>query len=161
MTVRVSMDGDIYNVSFHGWANNAHRIPSCLPSNFHHAISATMPVPRCLPDGSCAPQDNIQCLCPRESMVVAATSEKNSFHPQAPQQEEEAEHVFDERSNHQIKSMDLPLPNCSFRVQSWLSCGMLAEGVNCLSPPEGPPIHVSTNLHCSVKHGQPHQGRPL
>jgi hypothetical protein len=117
MMVHASMDVDVYNVSTHGWANNAHRTPSHLPSNFHHATSAPMPVPTRLPDGSSAPQDNMQCLCPRESMAVAAPREKNSFHPQAPPQEEEAKHAFDKRSDHQIKTTDLPLPNRSFSVQ--------------------------------------------
>jgi hypothetical protein len=38
--VRTSMDVDVYDVSIHGWANNAHRTPSRLPSNLHYAISA-------------------------------------------------------------------------------------------------------------------------
>jgi hypothetical protein len=156
------MDVDVYDhVSIHGWADNAHRTPSCLPSNYHHATSAQMPVPSRLSDGSRARQDDMRRLCPRESMVVAAPREKNSFHPQAPLQEEEAEHAFDERSDHQIKTTYLPLPNRGFRVQSWLSCGMMAEGVNRLSPSEGAPIHVSTNLHCSVERGRPHQGHSL
>jgi hypothetical protein len=83
------MDVDVYNVSIHGWANNSHRTSSCLLLNFHHAISALMPVPSRLPNGSHAPQDNIQHLCPRESMAVAAPREKNSFHPQASPQEEQ------------------------------------------------------------------------
>jgi hypothetical protein len=45
MMVHASMDVDVYYVSIHGWANNAHRTSSRLPSNFHHAISAPMPVP--------------------------------------------------------------------------------------------------------------------
>jgi hypothetical protein len=151
--VRASMDVDVYNVSIHGWASNAHRIPSHLPSNFHHATSAPMPVPSRLPDGSHAPQDNMRRLCPREPMAVVAPREKNSFHPQAPMQEEEAERAFDKRRDHQLKTTDLPLPNHSFHVQSWLSCGKTAEGVNHLSPSEGAPIHVLTNLHCSVRHG--------
>jgi hypothetical protein len=159
--VRASMDVDVYNVGIYGWADNAHRTPSHLPSNLHHATSAPMPVPSHLPDGSCATQDDMQRLCPRESMAVAAPREKNSFHPQAPLQEEEAKRVFDKRSNHQIKTTDLPLPHHGFRVQSWLLCGRTAEGVNHLSPSEGAPIHVLTKLHHSVEHGQPHQGHPL
>jgi hypothetical protein len=155
------MDVDVYNVSICGWANNAHRTPSHLSLNFHHATSAPMPVPSRLPDGSHTPQDDMQHLCPRESMAVAAPREKNSFNPQVPPQKEEAKCAFDERSNHQIKTTDLPLPNRSFRVQSWLACGRTAEGVNHLSPSEGAPIHVLTNLHRSVKHGRLHQGRPL
>jgi hypothetical protein len=79
--VCASMDVDVYDASIHGWANNAHRTFSCLPSNFYHAISAPMPVPGCLPDGSHSPQDDIQRLHPRESMAVAALREKNSFNP--------------------------------------------------------------------------------
>ncbi len=79
--VRASMDVDVYDVSIHGWANNAHRSSSCLPSNFHHAKSAPMPVPSRLLDGSRALQDVIQRLCPMESMAVTAPREKNSFHP--------------------------------------------------------------------------------
>jgi hypothetical protein len=153
MTVRTSMDVDVYNVSIHGWADNAHRTSSCLPSNFHHAISAPMPVPSRLPDGSRSPQDNIQCLCPRESMVVAALREKNSFHPQAPPQEEVAKRVFAEGSDHQIKTTDLPCPNCGFRVQSRLSCGRMAEGVTRLSPSKGAPILSHTKCHHSVECG--------
>jgi hypothetical protein len=81
MTVRTSMDVDVYDVSIHGGANNAHRTSSCLPSNFHHAISAQMPVPSHLPNGSRAPQDDIQYLCLRKSVMVAAPREKDSFHP--------------------------------------------------------------------------------
>jgi hypothetical protein len=112
MMVRTSRDVDVYNVSIHVWANNAHRTPSHLPSNFHHATSAPMPVPSRLPDGSRALQDNMRWLCLREYMVVAAPREKNSFHPQALLQEEEAKSVFAEGSDHQIKTTDLPLPNC-------------------------------------------------
>jgi hypothetical protein len=81
-----------------------------------------MPVPSRLPDGFRALQDNIQCLLPRESMAVAALREKNSFYPQAPQQEEEAKQVSAEGSNHTIKIRDLSRPNHGFHVQSWLSC---------------------------------------
>jgi hypothetical protein len=151
------MDVDVNDVSIHGWANNAHRTSSCLPS----AISAPMPVPSCLPNGSRAPQDDIQCLRLRESMAVATPREKNSFHSQAPPREEEAERAFDKRSNHQIKTMDLPLPNRGFCVQSWLSCGRMAEGVAHLSPSEEAPILSPTNLHHSVKRNQLHQDRPI
>jgi hypothetical protein len=159
--VRASMDVDVYDVSIHGWANNAHKTPSHLPSSFHHATSAPMPAPSRLPDRSRALQDNMRGLCPRESMVVDAPREKNSFHSQAPPQEGEAERAFDKRSDHQIKTTDLPLPNRGVCVQSWLLCVRMAEGVNPLSPSEGAPILSPTNLHCSVKHGQLHQGRLL
>ncbi len=116
--VRISMDVDVYDVSIDGWANKSQRTPSHLPSNFHHATSAPMPAPSRLPDGSRALQNDLQRLCPRESMAVAAPREKNSFHPQVPLQEEEAKRAFDERSNHQIKTTDLPLSNSGsmFRV---------------------------------------------
>jgi hypothetical protein len=159
--VRTSMDVDVYDVGIHGWANNAHRTPSHLPSNFYHATSALMPVPSCLPNGFRAPQDDIQHLRPRESMVVATPRKKNSFHLQAPSQEEEAKHMFAEGSDHQIKTTDLPRPNHGFHVQSWLSCGSTVEGVTCLTPSEGAPIHVLTNLHRSVERSQLHQDRPL
>jgi hypothetical protein len=81
MTVRASMDVDIYDVSICDWANNALRTPSCLPSNFHHAVPTPIPALRHLPDGSHTPQGNIQRLCPRESMAVTAQREENSFHP--------------------------------------------------------------------------------
>jgi hypothetical protein len=45
-----------------------------------------MPIPNCLPNGSRALQDNIQHLCPKESMAVAAPREKNSFHPPVPRE---------------------------------------------------------------------------
>ncbi len=64
MMVRTSMDVDVYNVSIHGWANNAHRTPSHLPSNLHHAISAPMPVPSCLPNRPHAPEDDVLRLHP-------------------------------------------------------------------------------------------------
>jgi hypothetical protein len=100
MMVRASMGVDIYNVSIHGWAVNAYRTPSCLPLRVHHALPFQMLVPSLLPKGSHNPQDNIQHLCPRESMVVAAQREKNSFHPQVPLQEEETKRAFADRSNH-------------------------------------------------------------
>jgi hypothetical protein len=118
MMVRASMGVDIHNVSIYGWANNALRTPSCLPLHVHHAPPALMLVPSHLPDRPNALQDNMQHLPPRESMAVANQREKNSFYPQAPPQEEEAERVFVEGSNHQIKTTDLPCPNCCFRVQS-------------------------------------------
>jgi hypothetical protein len=155
------MDVNIHSVSIHCWANNAHRTPSHLPSNFHHAIPAPMLVPSRLPNRPNALQDDIQRLPPREFMAVAAPKEKSSFHPQVPPQEEEAKRVFVEGINHQIKTMDLPCPNCGFRVQSWLSCGRMAEGVSHLSPSKGAPILSLTNLHCSVKCSRPHQGCPL
>jgi hypothetical protein len=85
--VRASKDVDVYNVSIYSWTNNAHRTPSHLPSNFHHATSAPMPVPSRLSDGSCALQEDMRRFCPRESMTVAAPREKNSFHPQVRLQE--------------------------------------------------------------------------
>jgi hypothetical protein len=53
MTVRASMDVVIYDINIHGWANSTYRTPSHLPLSVHHAISAPMPVPSRLPDGSC------------------------------------------------------------------------------------------------------------
>ncbi len=150
--VRTSMDVDVYNVSIHGWANNAHRTSSHLPSNFHHAISAPMPVPSRLPDGSHALQDNIQHLCSRESMAVASLREKNSFHPQAPPQDEEAKRAFAYRINKQHNTQDSPCPNHGLRLQGWLSCGRMAEGVAHLSPSKEAPILSPTNFHRSVKH---------
>jgi hypothetical protein len=79
--VRASMDVDVYNVSIHGWANNALRTPSSLPSNFHYAVPTPIPALRCLLDGPHTLQGNIQSLCPRESMAVATQREENSFHP--------------------------------------------------------------------------------
>ncbi len=124
--VHASMDVDVYDVSIHGWANNAHRSSSSLPSNFHNAISAPMPVPSRLPDRSRAPQDDIQRLRPRESMVVAAPREKNSFHPQAPQQEEEAERAFDKEATikSRLRTYLFPIKVSVFRVgchvEGWL-----------------------------------------
>jgi hypothetical protein len=155
------MGVDVYNVSIHGWADNAYRTPSCLPLYVHHAVPAPIPVPSHLPNRPHAPHDDIQRLCPRESMAVDAPREKDSFHPQVPLREEEAEHAFADRSNHQIKTLDLPRPNCGFRVQSWLSCGRMVEGDFRLSPSEGAPIHSLTNLHCYVERGQQHQGHPI
>ncbi len=40
---RHSMGVDIYNVSIHGWANNAYRSSSCLPLSVHHALPAQRP----------------------------------------------------------------------------------------------------------------------
>jgi hypothetical protein len=57
--VRTSMDVDIYDVSIHGWANNAFRIPSHVPLYVHHALPALMLVPSHLPKGSHTPQDDI------------------------------------------------------------------------------------------------------
>jgi hypothetical protein len=87
MMVHASKDVDVFNVSIYSWADNAHRTPSHLPSNFHHDTSAPMPVPNRLPDGSCALQEDMRCFCPRESMMVAAPREKKSFHPQVRLQE--------------------------------------------------------------------------
>jgi hypothetical protein len=159
--VRASMGVDIHNVSIHVWADNALRTPSCLPLHVHHAPPAPMLVLSRLPGRPNALQDDMQCLPPRESMEVADQREKNSFYTQAPSQEEEAGRVYAEGSNHQIKTTDLPCPNHGFRVQSWLSCGKTAEGVNRLSPSKGAPILSRTKLHSSINHSQPHQGRPL
>jgi hypothetical protein len=95
------------------------------------------------------------------SMMVAAPREKNSIHPQAPPQEEEAKRVFDKRSDHQIKTTDLPLPNRGFRVQSWLSCERTTEGVAHLTLSKEAPILSPTNFHRSVKRNQPHKDRPI
>ncbi len=100
MTVRASVDVDIHNVSIHGWANNAYRTPSCLPLHVHHTLYALMLVPSHLPEGSLTPQDDMQRLCPRESMAVDAQREENSFCPQAPTWEEETERAFADGSNH-------------------------------------------------------------
>ncbi len=62
MTVCASMDVDICDVSIHGWADNAHRTPSHLPSNLHHAISALMSAPSRLPDRPHAPEDDVSRL---------------------------------------------------------------------------------------------------
>jgi hypothetical protein len=59
MTVRTSMDVDIYDVSIHGWANNLYKTPNRLPLHVHHALPTPMLVPSCLPKGSYTPQDNI------------------------------------------------------------------------------------------------------
>ncbi len=94
MMLCASMGVDVYNFSIHGWANNAYRTPSRLPLSVHHALPAQIPVPGCLPDRPHATEDNVSHLCPRESMVVAAPREKNSYHPQAPAREEEPERAF-------------------------------------------------------------------
>jgi hypothetical protein len=103
MTVRASMDVVIYDVSIHGWANNAYRTPSCLLLHVHHAPPALMLVPSRLPNRSNALQDNIQCLHMQESMAVANQREKNSFYPQAPPQEEEAKHCLQTESTIKAK----------------------------------------------------------
>ncbi len=155
------MDVDIYDISIHGWANNTYRTLSCLPLHVHHALSAPMLCPSRLPEGSHTLQDNIQHLCPREPMAVAVQREENSFQPQAPLQEEEAEHAFLDGRDQQSKTPDSPCPSCGLCLKIWLLCGRTVERVTCLSPSEGAPIHIPTNLHHSVEHGQPHQGRPL
>jgi hypothetical protein len=81
--VHASMDVDIYPVSIHGWANNEHMTPSCLPSSFPHTVPAPVPMPSCLPDRPHALEDDVSHLHPRESMAVAAPRVKNSYHPQA------------------------------------------------------------------------------
>ena len=85
--------------------------------------------------------------------AVAAQREENTFHPQAPTREEEAERAFADGINFQGKTQDLPCPNCGLRLQSWLLCGRTPEGVACLSPIEGAPVYFPTNLHLSVKRG--------
>jgi hypothetical protein len=112
MMVHTSMGVDVYNVTIHGWANNAYRTPSHLPLSVHHALPTQIPVPIRLPNRPRAPEDNVSHLQPWESLAVAAPMEKNSYHPQAPAWEEEAEHVFlDRRDQHQIQTQDLPHPN--------------------------------------------------
>jgi hypothetical protein len=161
MTVRASMDVVIYDISIHGWANSAYRTPSHLPLSVHHALPALIPVLSCLPDGSHAPEGDIQILHTRESVAVAAKREKKSFHPQAPLWEEEAKRAFPDGRDHQSKTPDLTCPSRGLRLQSWLLCGRTAEGITCHSPPEGAPILSPTNLHCSVECCQPHQDHPL
>jgi hypothetical protein len=39
------MGADVYNVCIHGWADNSHRTPSCLPLSVHHALPTSIPVP--------------------------------------------------------------------------------------------------------------------
>jgi hypothetical protein len=121
MTVYASMGVNIHNISIHGWANNALRTPSCLPLHVHHALPASITVPSHLPDRSQTPEGDIHRLRPQESMVIAAQREKNSFHPQAPPWEEEAEHEFADGISNQNKTLDLPRPNHGFCSQSWLS----------------------------------------
>jgi hypothetical protein len=150
MTVCASMDVDIYDVSIHGWTNNAYRTPSCSPLHVHHALSAPMLVPSCLLEGSHTPQDNIRDLHPKDSMVVATQREENSFCPQVPPREEEAKCAFLDGRDHQSKTLDLPCPSCGLRLQSWLLCGRTADGVTRLSPSEGAPIFSPTNLVTNV-----------
>jgi hypothetical protein len=94
-------------------------------------------------------------------MAVADQREKNSFYSQALPQEVEAKCAFANRINYQSKTQDLSCLSRGLRLQSWLPRGRMAEGVNCLSPSKGAPIHSLTNLHHSVEHGQLHHGRPL
>ncbi len=116
MMVRNRMGVDVYNVSIHGWVDNAYRTPSCFSSSVHHAIPVPIPVLSCLPDRPHAPEDDVPRLHPWESVAVAAPREKNSYHPQAPPQEDEAKHAFANRINHQNKTQDLPCPNCSLHL---------------------------------------------
>jgi hypothetical protein len=112
MMVCASIHVDACNVSIHGWANNEYKTSNCLPSSFPHAVPAPIPAPSRLPERPHAPEDNVSCLCPWESMAVAALREKNSYHPQAPAWEEEAERAFlDGRDQHQMKAQDLTYPN--------------------------------------------------
>jgi hypothetical protein len=62
MTVRPSMDVDIYDISIHGWASNAYRTPSWLPLSIHYALPALIPVLSRLPNGSHAPEDIVLSL---------------------------------------------------------------------------------------------------
>ncbi len=59
MTVHASMDVVAYNVSIHGWVDNAHRTPSCLPLSVHHALPIPIPVPSHLLDRPHAPEGNV------------------------------------------------------------------------------------------------------
>jgi hypothetical protein len=79
--LHASMDMDIYNISVHGWANNEYMTTSCLPSAFHHAVPAQVPVSGRLPDGLHTPEDDIQRLCLREFLTLASPRETNSYHP--------------------------------------------------------------------------------
>jgi hypothetical protein len=153
MTVHTSMGVDNHNVSIHGWANNAYRTPSCLPSYVHHALSALVPAPSRLPDRSQTPEGNIQHFHLRESMAMAAQREENSFHPQVPPREEEAKRLFADGINFQGKTQDLPCPNRGLPLQNWLPCGTTDEGVTRLTPSEGAPILSLTNLHSYVECG--------
>jgi hypothetical protein len=55
-------------------------------------------------------------------MAAAALREKNSYHPQAPAQEEETEPASsDESDQQQINAQDLPFSNCSLHLKGWLS----------------------------------------
>jgi hypothetical protein len=95
-------------------------------------------------------------------MTVAALKEKNSFHPYAPMREEEAEHTFADRINHQIKIMDLLvlIAVSVFKIGCQVE-GQLRELLASHRMRELAPIHILTNLHRSVKHGQLHQGHPF
>jgi hypothetical protein len=64
MTVRASMGVDVYDVSIHGWANNAHRTPSRLPLSVHYALPIPILVPGRLPDRLRALEDNVLHLHP-------------------------------------------------------------------------------------------------
>ncbi len=121
MTVRASMDVDIYDVSIHDWANNAYGTPSCLPLCAHHALPAPIPVPSHSPDRSPTPEGNIQHLHLQESVAVAAPREESSFYLQAPPQEEEAKRALANGMDHQNKTQDLPCPNRGLHLNSWLS----------------------------------------
>jgi hypothetical protein len=62
-------------------------------------------------------------------MAVADQRQKNSFYPQAHPQEEEAKRAFANRINYQRKTQDLPCPSSGLRLQSWLLCDRIVEGV--------------------------------
>jgi hypothetical protein len=119
--VCTSMDVDICNVSIHGLANNGYRTANCLPSALYHAIPNRFPFPSRLPNRPLTLEDDIQRLHLRESMALAALSKMSSFHTQAPTREQEAKHaISDGPDQGQIKTLDSPFPNRSFRLQSWL-----------------------------------------
>ncbi len=77
-----------------------------------------MPVPSCLPDGSHAPQDDIQCLYPRESMAVAAPREKDSFIPKRLHgRKKPSMHLQTESTNNAIlRTYLVPITVSMFRV---------------------------------------------
>jgi hypothetical protein len=74
---------------------------SSFPLAVYHALPAQIPGPSHLLDRPQTLEDDIQRLRARESMVVAAPREKNSYHPQASLQEEESKHAFLDGSDQQ------------------------------------------------------------
>jgi hypothetical protein len=113
------------------------------------------------PKGSILRRTTYDVFIKRESMMVAAQREENSFHPQAPLREEEAKCAFLDGRDHQGKTQDLPCPNHGLCLQSWLSFGTTVEGVTCLTPSEGAPIFSPTNLYSSVERRRLRQSCPL